>query len=116
MYNNYLKNSKSDQSFKTFQSFQSQLSSLIASFKNEYFSKLTKRLLDTSTSLETYCSLLKTFLNNKKLPAIPPILQDNKFISDFKQKAESFNSQFFGQCTPLINNIKIPPECPQKSN
>ena len=59
---------------------------------------------------------MKTFLNNKKIPVIPPIFHDNKFITDFKQKAEIFNSHFSKQCAPLINNSKIPSECPQKSN
>ena len=108
MYKNYLKNNKSNQSFETFQSFQSQLSSLIASLKNKYYSKVAKRLLDPSTSPKTYWSILKTFLNNKKIPVIPPIFHDNKYITDFKQKAEIFNSHFSKQCLPLINNSKIP--------
>ena len=58
---------------------------------------------------------MKTFLNNKKIPAIPPVFHDNKFITDFKQKAETFNSHFSKQCTTLINNSKIPSECPRKS-
>ena len=77
MYKNYLKN-KSNQSFETFQSFQSQLSSLIASLKNKYYSKVVKRLLDPSTSPKTYWSILKHFLSNKKIPDIPPIFHDNK--------------------------------------
>ena len=108
IYKNYLKNNKSNLSFETFQSFRGQLSSLIASLKNKYYSKLAKRLLDYSASTKTYWSILKTFLNNKKIPVIPPIFYDNRFITDFKQKAEIFNSHFFKQCTPLINNSKIP--------
>ena len=116
IYKNYLKNNKSNQSSATFQSFQSQLSSLITNLGNKYYSKVAKKLLDPSTSPKTYCSILKTFLNNKKIPVIPPIFHDNKFITDFKQKPETFNSHFSKQCTPLINNSKIPSECPRKSN
>ena len=112
MYKNYLKSNKSSQSFETFQSFQGQLSSLIASLKNKYYSKVAKRLLDPSTSSKTYWSILNTFLNSKNMPVIPSILHDNKYIADFKQKIEIFNSQ----CSPLINNSKIPSECPRKSN
>ena len=116
IYKNYLKNNKSNQSFATFQPFQSQLSSLITNLKNKYYSKVTRKLLDPSTSPKTYWSILKTFLSNKKIPIIPPIFHDNKFITDFKQKAEIFNSHFPKQCKPLINNSKIPSECPRKSN
>ena len=116
IYKNYPKNNESNKSFETFQSFQSQLTSLIASLKNKYYSKVTERLLYPSASPKTYWSILKTFLNNKKIPVIPPIFHDNKFITDFKQKAEIFNSHFSKPCAPLINNSKIPSECPRKSN
>ena len=105
-----------NQSFATFQSFQSQLSSLISNLKNKYYSKVAKKLLDPSTSPKRYWSILKTFLNNKKIPVIVPIFHDDKFITDFKQKAEIFNSHFSKQFTPLINNSKIPSEYPRKSN
>ena len=84
--------------------------------KNKYYSKVAKKLLDPSTSPKTYWSVLKTFLNNKKIPVLPPIFHDNKFITDVKQKAEIFNSHFSKQCKPLINNSKILSECPRKSN
>ena len=67
-------------------------------------------------SPKTHWSISKTFLNNKKVPVIPPMFYDNKFIPDFKQKAEIFISHFPKQCAPLINNSKIPSECPRKSN
>ena len=100
MYKNYLKNNKSNQSFETFQSFQSQLSSLIASWKNKYYSKVVKRLLDPSTNPRMYWSILKTFLNNKKIPVIPPIFHDNQYIKDFKQKAETLILTF-------LNNVRL---------
>ena len=59
---------------------------------------------------------MKTFLNNKKIPVILPIFHVNKFITDFKQKTEIFNSHFSKQGTPLINKSKILSECPRKSN
>ena len=39
---------------------------------------------------------------------IPPLLFNNKLISDFKLKANYFNDFFASQCTPLHNNRKIP--------
>ena len=116
MYKNYLKNNKTNQSFEMFHSFQSQLSSLIASLKNKYYSKVVQRLLGRSTSPKTYWSIMKTFLNNKKILVISPIFHDNKYITDFKQKTEIFNSHFLKQCSPLINNSKILSECSRKSN
>ena len=91
---------KINQSFAPFQSFQSQLSSLITNLKNEYYSKVARKLLDPSTSPKTYWSILKKFLNNKKIPVIQPIFHDNKFNTVFKQKAEVFNSH-------SLNNVHL---------
>ena len=33
-----------------------------------------------------YWFLLKIFLNNKKIPIIPPLFYENRFITDFKEK------------------------------
>ena len=39
---------------------------------------------------------------------IPSILKDGKLESDFKIKANYFNNFFASQCTPLVNNSKLP--------
>ena len=44
-------------------------------------------------------SLLKIFLDNKKIALIPPLLHSDRFISDFKQKPELFNDFFSNQCS-----------------
>ena len=91
------------------------IKSLYRQFEKNY-SKVAKRFLDPSTSLKTYWSILKTFLNNKKIPTIPPVSHDNKFITDFTQKTEIFNSHFSKECTTLINSNKIQSESSRKSN
>lgn len=40
------------------------------------------------TSLNAYWSILKIFLNNKKIACIPPIYHDKNYNTDFKEKAE----------------------------
>ena len=60
------------------------------------------------TSLKTYCSLLKILLNNKKIPCIPPLLQNNKYVTDFKKKAELFNLFFVKQCSKIDNSNELP--------
>ena len=42
-------------------------------------------------NLKSYLSILKTYLNNKKVSCIPPLLQDDKFITNLKEKAEVYN-------------------------
>ena len=42
---------------------------------------------------------------------IPPLLVNNKIISNFSEKANLFNIFFASQCTPLQNNSSLPPFC-----
>ena len=51
---------------------------------------------------------MKIFLNNKKIPLIPPLFHETRFIIDFKEKAELFNSFFSKQCSLITNNSKLP--------
>ena len=44
--------------------------------------------MDPTISPKAYWSILKTFLNNKKIPCIPPIHHNNNYITDFKEKAQ----------------------------
>ena len=51
---------------------------------------------------------MKGFLTNKKIPCIPPILHENNFITNFKDKAELFNSFFARRCTILDTGSSLP--------
>ena len=44
----------------------------------------------------------------KKISIIPPILHNNALATDFKKKAELFNSYFANQCTLINNNSTLP--------
>ena len=60
------------------------------------------------TATKTYWSILKTFYNHKKVPIVPPLLINDKLISDFEVKINRFNDLFTPQYTPLDNSNKIP--------
>ena len=46
-------------------------------------------------------------LNDKKIPLIPSLYYDNGFITDFKEKAEFFNSFFSKQYSLISNNSSL---------
>ena len=39
---------------------------------------------------------------------MPPIPVGDRFVSNFAEKAELFNSYFASQCTPVINKSQLP--------
>ena len=67
---------------------QEQLHLIINKSKQKYFSRMASKLTNVQRNSKTYWSLLNRFLNNKKIPLIPPLLHENKFVTDFKEKAE----------------------------
>ena len=60
------------------------------------------------TSAKTYRSILKSFYSDTKVPLIPPLLVNNKIVSEFTKKANLFNDFFATQCTPLTNSSVLP--------
>ena len=69
---------------------------------------LLDKLNDPHTSDKSYWSMLKTLFDGKKIPLIPPILTNNKLISNFKEKANDFNAFFASQYTPISDNSMLP--------
>ena len=71
---------------------------MIEKSKEKYYVRLSEKLLDPQASQKSYWSILKTFLNDKKISCIPPLLYQDKLNIDFKGKAEIFNNFFADQC------------------
>ena len=84
------------------------LNDLILQIKTFYYENLGKKLNDPTLQLRTYRSILKDFYNGKSVLLIPPLLVNNKFVTDFKAKANIFNDFFSKQCTPLANGSRLP--------
>ena len=85
-----------------------ELSEMIWKIKEDYYVLLSDKLNDPHSSAKSYQSILKTLYIGKKIPLIPPILINNKLISNFKEKENYFNDFFASQCTPVLNNNILP--------
>ena len=57
---------------------------------------------------KTYWSTLKSFYNDRKVPLIPPLLIDDRFVTDIQTKTNIFNKFFADQCQPLNNASDLP--------
>ena len=69
---------------------------------------LLKKINNPLLQANTYWSILKTFYNDKNIPLIPPLLIEDKFVTDIQTKANIFNKSFVEQCTPLKNHSLLP--------
>ena len=95
---------------------QNQLKLLTESNKERYYLRISKKLMDPMTSAKTYWSILKSLLNNKKIPCIPPLFHQNKYVTDFKKKAELFKCFFAKQCSITNNSSELPSSICKKTN
>ena len=108
LFKKYIKNGRFESDFVFFETIANELNELISSTKALYYDNLAKKLNNPLLQANTYWSILKTFYNDKKIPLIPPLLVDDKFVTDIQKKANVFNKFFAEQCTPLNNNSSLP--------
>ena len=58
---------------------------IISDAKAKYIIQLFEKLNDPITARKTYSKIINRFLNNNKIPAIPPLLVNGEIISNFSQ-------------------------------
>mgnify|MGYP001793298187 CR=1 FL=1 len=112
LYQKFIKNGKKIEDLNVVQEASNALKILIDNSKDNYYNRLSKKLSDPQTSSKAYWSILKSFFNDKKRPVIPPLLVNNAFITEFKVKANLFNTHFAKQCSFLVSTSTLPNNFP----
>ena len=79
----YIANGKSQTDYERLQLISNSLTETIRSSKEKLYCKLSTKLANPSTSSKTFWSILKTFVNGRKIPIILPLLVNDKFITNF---------------------------------
>ena len=116
IFNCFHRNNNDKQLLDRLKDLQAQLNFLIEKSKGKYYSRLTSKLSDIGKSSKAYWSILKSFLIGKKIPCIPPLFENNEYITDFKKKAELLSSFFANQCSLINNNSQLPRPLSYKTN
>ena len=84
--------------------------------KQKYYFKLSRKLAVNKINPKCYWSIFKSFLSNKKIPCILPLILNNHFVIDFKEKSELFNSFFAKQCTYIEIGSSLPTQLLRRTN
>ena len=90
------------------QKVQVETNSAIEQAKQSYIKDLSDKLSNPKSSNNIFWSAFKRLLNNKKLTNIPPLLENNLFVTNFLEKATIFNTYFASICRPLDNGSSLP--------
>ena len=104
------------QTFEKLTLLQKKLHLAVEESKNTYCSNLSTKLVKQKSNPKTYWSGLKRFLNNRKIPWIQSLFDENKFMTDFREKAEIFNSFIAKQCSLINSDGSLPCEIIKKTN
>ena len=106
IYKNFRKDCNNIHLLRKLEHLQNRLKNSIDSSKHNCYLKIANKSNSIQKSSKACWSPLKSFLSNKTIPIIPPILHNNAFVTNFKKKAEHFNSYFANLChfATLINS------------
>ena len=107
-YKNYKKHGFKREDKVYVDSFRKECEDAVHSAKENYFKNMSTKLADPSTNPKSYWKFVNKILNKCKAPRIPPLLVNNQYVNDSKEKAEAFNSLFAFQCKTLVNNSTLP--------
>ena len=66
--------------------------------------------------MKCYWSLIKTLPNEKKIPCVPPVYDNNRYVTFFKEKCQFFISYFSQQCALLKNISTLLSTCSKYTN
>ena len=81
---------------------------LIRSCKAKYFEKLNTKLQDPKLGTKKWWGIVKSLYGSKIHSSIPPLFDDDRIITDAKEKATIFNQYFITQCKVDNNDALIP--------
>ena len=107
-YKNFIKNGMPDDKSAGMQQMVEIGRRMIEEAKRNYFLKVGRTLANPETSKKTYWSLLNNVLHKARIPIIPPLLENNSFITDFTEKAQVFNDYLMLQCSTIDTGSIIP--------
>ena len=81
--------------------FRSKCRQTVATAKLSYLTNIGNKDNDPKTSQKSYWKIINTVMNNCRTPKVPPILVNNLFIRNCKEKARHFND-FFSQVLLIV--------------
>ena len=108
IYKRYKKNGYKNEDKVIVDRLRNECHEVVNNAKEKHLRDLGAKLADPTTGQKSYWKILNKFLNKCKIPRIPPLLVQGKFITNCKERAMMFNNVFSLQCTPFVNSSTLP--------
>ena len=109
LFKNYKKHRYKDEDKVRLHAFRVECQNVVETAKLTYLKNLGNKVNDSSTSHKTYWKIINRVMNKCRSPKIPPLLVNNMFILNCREKAKLFNDLFSNQCRPVTTSSVLPP-------
>ena len=108
VYRKWVKRGRNENDHNNVREVQNTTNRLIREAKHVHYKKLGEKLADTQTGSKHFWNAFIRITNKRKHTKIPPIIDNNTYVSNFQQKANIFNDYFANQCKILENSSTLP--------
>ena len=108
LFKNYKQHRYKDEDKVRLDAFRIECQNAVESAKCSYLTNMGNKVNDPGTSQKSYWKIINRVMNKCRAPKIPPLLINNRFILDCREKAKLFNDFFSRQCEPIINSSVLP--------
>ena len=102
LFKNFKKHGYKSEDKKRLDSYPDEYKKSIDYSKESYLKLLGLNPADPKTSTKAYRKIMNKVMNKCKSPRIPPILSDNNFIMNCKDKATVFAKTFFSSVQTYV--------------
>ena len=107
VYSRWKKAGKPDTGRDTVKAVNNETDRKIDIAKSNYQKEIENKL-NNSNNTNLFWSVVNRLVGNKKITNIPPLLENDVFITSFDEKANIFNNYFAKQCNPMENDSVLP--------
>ena len=108
LYKNYKKHGYKAEDKKRLDTFRIECQEAVEASKVSYLKNMGNKINSPNTSQKIYWKIINKVMNKCRAPKIPPLLVNNLFILNCKEKAKLFTDFFSNQCKPITNNSVLP--------
>ena len=108
LYKNYKRHGYKAEDKVRLDAFRIECQQTVEIAKMSYLANLGDKLNSANTSQKSYWKIINRVMNKCRSPKIPPLLANNLFILNCKEKAKHFNDFFSQQCKPIVNSSVLP--------
>ena len=100
LFKNYKKHRYKEQDKVRLEIFRIECQKAVETAKLSYLMNMGNKVNDPGTSQKSYWKIINRVINKCRAPKITPILINNRFILDCREKAKRFNDFF-------LNNVSL---------